>query len=265
MIRRTYGVIFLIKRTKPLKDGTCPIFCRITIDGERKEFSTYKSILQKNWNNSLGKTRGVTIEERKVNTYIDLVKDRIEECYQNLFKQGLPISVDTLIHNYYDYEREKQLINVEYKDTITRIMSGKKITQTVGYNSWTKEEDEILITEIKNYPTNLNFAIEQAEIKLKEYNKDSNRIGIYRTLGAINSRWYVKLRKNSNTHAITCGSEKGFTQNVKNKHRNEDGTLSDQGLKHYLYIVKELLNLPNNERQLVVNLFTGNTMVNQNN
>jgi len=118
---------------------------------------------------------------------------------------------------------------------------------------YTENEKQIIIGQVKNYPTNLLHAFKEAEKLLPHRNANS-----------ISMLWYNNLRKNSEISAITCGSEKGFTQNVKNKFRNEDGTLSDQGLKHYLYVVKELLNLPNNERQLIVNLFTGNTIINQN-
>lgn len=116
---------------------------------------------------------------------------------------------------------------------------------------YTKREDEIIINEVKNYPTNLLFAFKQAAPKLPERNAHS-----------ISMHWYQKLRKNDNTKAVTCGSEKGFTQNVKNVHVNDDGNLPDQNLKHYLFVVKELLNLPNKERKLIIQLFSGNITVN---
>lgn len=118
--------------------------------------------------------------------------------------------------------------------------------------SYTKKEDAIIINEVKNYPTNLLHAFSEASKKLTN-----------RKTGAISTYWYSDLRKNVEVNAITCGSEKGFTQNVKNILRNEDNNLPDQGLKHYLYIVKELLDLPDIERKLVINLFTGNTVVKQ--
>lgn len=117
---------------------------------------------------------------------------------------------------------------------------------------YTKEEDEIIIGQIKNYPTNLQHAFKEASIIMPD-----------RPLRAIEQRYYNKLRKNADVYAITCGSTKGFTQNVKNKFRDSDGTLPEQNLKHYMVIMKELLELQPQERQLIVNFFSGNNQINQ--
>ena len=119
-------------------------------------------------------------------------------------------------------------------------------------NPYTREEDEIIVGQIKNYPTNLQHAFKEASIQL-----------LNRNVKAIEMRYYNKLRKNPDIHAITCGSTKGFTQNVKNKFRDSDGTLPEQNLKHYMIIMKELLELQPQERQLIVNFFSGNNQINQ--
>ena len=60
-----------------------------------------------------------------------------------------------------------------------------------------------------------------------------------------------------NVNAITCGSNKGFTKNVKNVQIDrETGIMPDQNLRHYLYIVKEILELPQKEREVIISLFT---------
>lgn len=118
--------------------------------------------------------------------------------------------------------------------------------------TYTKEEDEIIIGQIKNYPTNLQHAFMEASSLL--VNRDAK---------AISQRYYKRIKKDINTYALTCGSTKGFTQNVKNKFRDSDGTLPEQNLKHYMVIMKELLELQPQERQLIVNFFSGNNQINQ--
>lgn len=113
------------------------------------------------------------------------------------------------------------------------------------YNSsFTKEEDNIIIQTLKDYPTNLKAGFEQVSLKLPKRNPK-----------VIMHRWYNTLRKDPTNHVITCGSKKGFTQNVKNVKRDKEGNMPNQGLKHYMYIMKELLELSSTERQTIINFF----------
>jgi len=108
---------------------------------------------------------------------------------------------------------------------------------------YTKEEDEIIINQVKNYPTNLLHAFREAS-KL-----------IDRAETAISFRYYHKLKKDPSIVALTVGSKKGFTQNVKNVPRDKEGNLPNQGLKHYMTIMKELLELPISEREAILKFF----------
>lgn len=111
---------------------------------------------------------------------------------------------------------------------------------------YTETEDLIIINQVKNYPTNINYAFKEAQKLIPR-----------RTDKAIGMRWYTKLSKLESTNAITCGSKKGFTKNVKNMCvSKETGIMPDQNLRHYLYIVKEILELPQKEREVIISLFT---------
>jgi len=110
-----------------------------------------------------------------------------------------------------------------------------------------KNLDEVIIQEVKNYPTNLSHAFKVA----------SERVGC--SVHHCIRRYYTKIKKSPEVHAITCGSEKGFTQNVKNTLRDSEGVLPEQGLRNYMYLMKELLNLPTEERKLIINFFLGGT------
>lgn len=109
---------------------------------------------------------------------------------------------------------------------------------------WEQKEKDIIIKNVKKYPTNLQHAFQESCKELPN-----------RNLKTITQMWYTKIRKDINVNAMTTGSEKGFTQNVKNIKRNEDITLPNQGLKHYMYILKELLNLSPKERRVILEVF----------
>jgi hypothetical protein len=110
---------------------------------------------------------------------------------------------------------------------------------------YTETEDLIIINQIKNYPTNIKYALSEAQKLIPR-----------RSLSSVDFRWYNTLRKQDNVNAITCGSNKGFTKNVKNVHVDKKtGIMSEQNLRHYLYIVKEILELPQKEREVIISLF----------
>lgn len=112
---------------------------------------------------------------------------------------------------------------------------------------FTEEEDHVIINNIKNFPTNLKYAfkISSEDPLLKE-----------RSLPSIAQRWYGHLRRQTNIHSVSCGSKNGFTQNVKNVLRDENSNLPNQGLKHHLYLIKEILDLSEKERNAIITILT---------
>lgn len=109
---------------------------------------------------------------------------------------------------------------------------------------YTAEEDAIIISKVKESPTNLQHAFSEAAILLPNRGKDN-----------ITAHWYQVLKKKSNTSvAVSVGSSRGFTHNSKNVKRNEDGELPEQGLKGHLLILQQILELSPAQRELIRNV-----------
>lgn len=79
MERTTFSFLFFVKRTRMLKDGTLPIYARITVNGGRAEFVIQESIAEAIWDGTKGCAIGKTKKARKVNDYLDFVKSKIRE------------------------------------------------------------------------------------------------------------------------------------------------------------------------------------------
>ena len=109
---------------------------------------------------------------------------------------------------------------------------------------YTAEEDAIIINKVKDYPTNLSYAFSEAAILLPHRGRNN-----------IQARWYQVLKK-KDTVAVSVGSVRGFTKNSKNNKRNEDGELPEQGLKNHLFLIHEILELPQAEREAIIKLLT---------
>ena len=123
-------------------------------------------------------------------------------------------------------------------------------TEKRACKRFSTEEDAVIIEQVKLYPTNLKHAFQEAAVLLD------------RTWKSIHFRYYITLRDDPKVKAITCGSKLGFTQNVKNLRRDEDGNMPEQNLKGYVWLMKELLELDSSERDMILNFFSGPTTVN---
>lgn len=108
---------------------------------------------------------------------------------------------------------------------------------------WKQEWDNVIIECVKKTPTNIVYALTSASKQ------------IHRTFSCTNSRYYLKLRKDPKVKAITCGSSKGFTQNVKNIHVDDNGIMPDQNLKGYMFIMREMLDLSPEDRKKIISFF----------
>lgn len=107
---------------------------------------------------------------------------------------------------------------------------------------FTPSEDEVIIRFVKEYPTNLVKAFAEASNQLHN-----------RKWKHVQMRWYGYLKKHKDINAITCGSSKGFTKNVKNLKCDKNGNLPEQELRAIDYVMKEILGLSLKDRRKIIN------------
>ncbi|MBN2486104.1 MAG: site-specific integrase [Bacteroidales bacterium] len=108
----TFGVIFYLKKQKE-KDGKAPIYARITVDGRRAEVSIKKEIDIANWSFGKGMAKGKGEEIRMLNTYLEQIRSRIVECYQQLQLKKVLITADSVKNKFLGIEeKEHSLMNL---------------------------------------------------------------------------------------------------------------------------------------------------------
>lgn len=69
-MKSTYRILFLIRKKKLNKDGLTNIMVRISIGGEKAEFSSLAFVKPEMWS-PLGKVLGKTKEVQKINDSLD--------------------------------------------------------------------------------------------------------------------------------------------------------------------------------------------------
>lgn len=120
----TFGVQF-ITRSNKAKEGLYPLYARISVDGRRVEVSLKKFINPVNWNDAKGSAKGKSDEIRNLNTYLEQIRSRLTECYQELTvkkKLVTAVAVKNLFCGFEEKEHSLMTIfdyhNVEMKTTL---------------------------------------------------------------------------------------------------------------------------------------------------
>jgi hypothetical protein len=67
-MRSTFKVLFFLKRDKQKANGTIPLFCRITVDGQEVRFSMKCDVNPKYWDIKTGNVIGRTTEATQINS-----------------------------------------------------------------------------------------------------------------------------------------------------------------------------------------------------
>ena len=82
MKRSTFNILFFIKKTKLLKDGSAPIYLRITVNGKRSEIAIKRSINPKFWDIKRNKVKGNSKKAQIINDYLNSVRGQIYTHHQ---------------------------------------------------------------------------------------------------------------------------------------------------------------------------------------
>ena len=105
-------------------------------------------------------------------------------------------------------------------------------------NFYTATERTIVLKWLQQYPDNLKYAFEKA----------SEEIGT-RASRSLAVKYYTCWKNEEDFLAVTVGSKKGFTQNVKNTLRVEGVFPEERALNSVGWLVKNFLNLSSKEQK----------------
>ncbi len=102
--KNTYSVAFLTRSARS-KVNHLPIYCRITVNSQRTEFSIKRSVPSKLWNN--GRVKGNSEEARTLREYLKQVEAKLFEYYRNLLADDEIITVEALKNAYLGIEQQQ--------------------------------------------------------------------------------------------------------------------------------------------------------------
>lgn len=102
------SVLFWLKHNKKTTEGT-PIYCRITVNGQRAEISMQRYINPESWSN--GFLVGANKEQKEINQYLFTVRSLIHRHFEKLIEIGNPISAEILKNKVLGIEEKKMTFN----------------------------------------------------------------------------------------------------------------------------------------------------------
>lgn len=106
---QTFAILFWIYKSRE-HNGKAPIYCRITIDGKRSQFSLNRKIEPGAWIKERERAKGKTEEIQSLNNYLDYVKAEILKRYNILLSKGEYVSADTLKNSYLGISEKKKTL-----------------------------------------------------------------------------------------------------------------------------------------------------------
>ncbi|WP_426275090.1 site-specific integrase [Chryseobacterium sp. S-02] len=94
------SILFFLRRNKTNVKGLCPVECRITLDSQRKPFSTGVFINPNSWNASKQKAFPPNKINNQINTQLSLIKQDINQAFLFLQVQEKDFDVDDIYKQY---------------------------------------------------------------------------------------------------------------------------------------------------------------------
>ncbi len=132
MKRSTFRILFYIKRSNPKKNGNVVIMGRITIDGERAQFSTKLDIHPDKWDNKIGRAKGNSMSIANLNRMLDNIRAKASMHYSRLMDDNGYVLPDKIKNALLGFEEKGKTImfyfdkfNAQYKMKV-----GTMVTRT---------------------------------------------------------------------------------------------------------------------------------------
>ena len=165
-MNKTFGLLFYVKRSKMIGNGTAPVYLRVTVDGERIEISSKRYVNPDKWNANAQKLNGTGEEVRSLNNYLKTLEHQVYEIHRQLIEKKLPLTAvnlknallkkdevttsKMLIPIFKEHNRQvAALIGTEYaKGTADRYETSLKHTQ--AFLKWKYKVDDINIEGINH-------------------------------------------------------------------------------------------------------------------
>ena len=85
-MRSTFKVLFYVKKGSAKPNGNLPLMCRLTVDGEIKQFSCKMEVPPHLWDVKNNRASGKSAEAQRINRAVDKIRVEVNRRYQELMQ-----------------------------------------------------------------------------------------------------------------------------------------------------------------------------------
>lgn len=95
-MKKTFSLLFYLKKPKNYKTGPMPVYVRITGDGKRSETASGRDCEPSQWNQTAGHMKGTKEDVRTFNAYLDDLQKKIYEAHRQLTETDENITAEVI-------------------------------------------------------------------------------------------------------------------------------------------------------------------------
>jgi len=108
-----FKVIFFLKKGRNSKPGFLPIYVRVTIDGQRAEWSVQRNCDPAKWNQHAGRALGNHEKAKILNQFLDAIQGNIHDIQKEYTLRNEPITAEQVRARMLHQSEEKKHSLVE--------------------------------------------------------------------------------------------------------------------------------------------------------
>lgn len=157
-------ILFVLSKAKMNMRGMCPLICRITYNGKRKEFSTGFLVSESDWGAKLQVVTTKTTYAKNINTHLNKVYRDLLATYSELVLDKEIFTVYDIYNAYMGTSKGGILHTVEYfQDYLLKIkrLVGKDMEQS----TWKKFENSLM--HLRSF---IKWKYDQQDLLLRDIN-----------------------------------------------------------------------------------------------
>ena len=151
MARKSFSVLFFIKKGKLLKNGEAPVCMRITVNGCMVDIFIKRSCPVNLWNQAKENSKGKDRMSVELNHYLEITRSHVHQIYRELETSGKVITVDLVRKLFYGVDEDnKTLLQVfrEHNEQSRKLIGKDFVSKTVQrYETTTRYLEEFIKKE----------------------------------------------------------------------------------------------------------------------
>lgn len=155
------SILFFIKRKKLLKDGTAPIYIRVTVYKLSSEFATGKSVNPSHWLALKGRVKGNTLYNKQLNTFLDQQEYLLHDIALKIQQEGKQVSAKEISFRYKGKDKPNIFLLSLYAEHNEQLK--ELVGISVALNTYKRHE-----TSLKLFKEFLMAAYQQSDVNVNE-------------------------------------------------------------------------------------------------